>query len=161
MGHNCSDLGLGDSPLGITVAHRTYIGIAPKQLYATLTSGQGWEKWFASEASIGNGPGDHIHFKWQDFGADHYTAEDYGRVVALDHPHHFSFTWHPGSNETVVSLRFEPRGDGCILSVMETGYSDVVEDRAVALQVASGWGEALTLLKFFVERDLTYGPVPK
>lgn len=161
MSHNGDSGEAADMPAGIRVSHKAFIRTKPRELYARLTSGCGWEKWFASKASIGGNPGDPIYFQWKDFGADHYTAEDHGRVVTLDHPRRFSFTWHPGQKETLVCFRFEPRGDGCMLSVIETGYADSTEDLTVALQVATGWGEALTLLKFFVEQDLTYGPVPR
>lgn len=144
----------------VSVEHSTFIRARPENLYGRLTSGSGWEKWFATEASIGNELGEPIFFRWENFGGSRYTAEDRGHVIALDKGRSFSFTWHPGEVETLVSFNFEPLGDGCMVSVKETGYSNSEDDVVTALSVASGWGEALTLLKFFVEHEIVYGPVP-
>ncbi|MBZ9803459.1 SRPBCC family protein [Mesorhizobium sp. ES1-6] len=144
----------------LAVEHRTFIRSTPEDLYARLTSGSGWEGWFATEASIGDKIGSPVYFRWQNFGADRYSAEDYGHVATLDDGRSFAFTWHPGSTETLVSFTFEQFGNGCMLIVKETGYSGAERDIATALSVASGWGEALTLFKFFVEHNLLYGPVP-
>lgn len=142
------------------VYHKTYILASPEELYRRLTSGVGWERWFASRAEVGENVGQAIYFRWDDFGPDHYTAEDHGRVLQLEKNRLFSFSWHPGDFETAVIFEFQPHHEGCFLSVLEKGYRFVSNDMKLALQVAAGWGEALTLFKFFVEHDLVYGRVP-
>lgn len=146
--------------MSIEVEHKTFIQSTPSNIYDRLTSGTGWERWFATEAAIGDRPGSQVYFRWQNFGANRYSAEDHGRIVTLEKGKTFAFTWHPGMMETLVSFTFEKLGDGCMLTVKETGYSNEEKDVSIAISVASGWGEALTLLKFFVEHHLIYGTVP-
>ena len=143
--------------MSIVVSHHTFINEPHSKLYSRLISGDGWEKWFASEAIIGGQVGDEVSFQWENFGADNYTASDMGKIVSLNENSLFAFTWHPGANETLVSLQFRSSKNGCFLSVEETGYSNTAEDLDVALKVASGWGEALTLLKMYVEHGILYG----
>lgn len=146
---------------GIVVSHRTFINATPEKLFAMLTSGAGWERWFASTATVDPRVGGAIHFEWKNFGPDHYCAHDGGTVKTYEENVRFDFTWVPGAHETLVSIAFSPRGDGCLLSVTETGYDrSEDEDVEVALHVACGWGEALTLLKFYVEHGTIYGLVP-
>jgi uncharacterized protein YndB with AHSA1/START domain len=143
------------------ISHRTYVNLGVKELYRKLTSGCGWEGWFATTARVAQRVGEPVYFRWENFGADRYCAEDHGEVLLLEEGKVFSFNWHPGEKSTEVSLRFEPLGEGCLLTVEERGHSFSNEaDANVALSVATGWGEALTLLKFHTEHGLTYGTVP-
>ena len=144
---------------GIEVKHRTFIEAPPERLFALLTSGAGWEGWFASTALVEPREGGVMRLEWRDFGPDHYCTSDGGHVVRYEPDRLFAFTWTPGEHETTVTLGFEPRGDGCMLSVHESGHTQ--EEVGIALQVATGWGEALTLFKFYVEHGLVYGKVPR
>jgi hypothetical protein len=58
-----------------------------------------------------------------------------------------------------VSFTLEPFKSGTILTVIETGYSNSERDVRACLGCATGWGEALTLLKFFIEHGITYGEI--
>jgi uncharacterized protein YndB with AHSA1/START domain len=130
-------------------------------VFDILTTPEGWNGWFTTKATFNAVPGGEVKFAWRDFGADHYTADDFGRVVSIQEDRELSFTWHPGEHETVVVFQLEPRGEGCMLSVQESGYKFEPTDVSVALQVATGWGEAITLLKFYAETGKVYGPVPR
>ncbi len=46
--------------------------------------------------------------------------------------------------------------EGTVVSVKEHGYQDSTEGHVRCLECATGWGEALTLLKFYVEHGLRY-----
>lgn len=64
-----------------------------------------------------------------------------------------------GDSITNVSFTLEPFKSGTILTVIETGYSNSERDVRACLGCATGWGEALTLLKFFIEHGITYGEI--
>jgi uncharacterized protein YndB with AHSA1/START domain len=145
----------------LAVQHRAFINAPVATIFRLLTTAEGWCGWFTSQAVVEPRAGGRIRFEWSDFGPDHYTATDEGRVVEVLENRRFSFTWSPAQHETLVAFSLEPRGDGCMLSVEESGYHAAGEDVAVALSVATGWGEALTLLKFYAEHGLRYGSVPR
>ena len=145
----------------LTVKHRPYINVSVSKVFQLLTSDEGWTKWFTYRARIEPRPGGALRLEWVDFGPDHATLSDGGHVVEIIPDRLLSFTWHPGTHETLVTINFEPRGPGCILNLEESGYRFDEGDVEVALNVAAGWGEALTLLKFYLESGLTYGPVPR
>ena len=57
---------------------------------------------------------------------------------------------------TRVELNLEASGDGTIVRVKEDGYPNSEAGLAACLDCAAGWGEAMTLLKFYLEHGLTY-----
>lgn len=142
------------------VKHRVYVNVPVSRAYALLTSGDGWSRWFTHHAKVEPRPGGQVAFEWVGFGADHVTVSDRGRVTEADENRRFAFTWHPADHPTTVRLTFEKRGDGCVIDLEETGYRFEPQDVAVALDVAAGWGEALTLFKVYAEHGITYGAVP-
>jgi hypothetical protein len=44
--------------------------------------------------------------------------------------------------------------------LVEQGYKQTTSSLQACLGCATGWGEALTLLKFYLEHGITYGTVP-
>ena len=63
---------------------------------------------------------------------------------------------HPRLTFTIISL--EKLGTGTLVRLEEFGY--LMDDLEISLGCAAGWGEALTLLKFFLEGGHVYGEVP-
>ena len=57
---------------------------------------------------------------------------------------------------TSVEVDLERVPDGTVIRLREHGYQDTPSGRLACLNCAAGWGEALTLLKFFVEHGLRY-----
>ena len=51
---------------------------------------------------------------------------------------------------------FEEVEGGTVVKLKEYGYEDTEEGHRRCLECATGWGEALTLLKFYVEHGITY-----
>jgi uncharacterized protein YndB with AHSA1/START domain len=70
------------------------------------------------------------------------------------------FQWTPGDSTTTVAFDLEPRKDGTVLTVTERGHTTSRRDLEALVECAAGWGEALTLLKVYLEEGLTYGEVP-
>jgi uncharacterized protein YndB with AHSA1/START domain len=142
------------------VKHRVYIAAPVSKVFSLLASGDGWTRWFTQNAYVEPKPGGTIRFEWREFGADRITVNDEGHVVEVIKDKTFAFTWQPGKHPTTVTLRFEPRGNGCIIDVQEAGYELDRDDVEAALAEAAGWGEAMTLFKFYVEHGLTCATVP-
>jgi uncharacterized protein YndB with AHSA1/START domain len=89
-------------------------------------------------------------------GPAHTNAEDGGPIIEALPNQRFVFQWQPGESPSTVAFELEPRGAGTVVYVTESGYSSWIG----LIGCATGWGEALTLLKFYLEYGLTYGAVP-
>ena len=142
------------------IVHSTYIAVAPDEVYKTLTSGEAWDAWFTEGATVDARKGGSIQFRWKDFGAERWTTEDGGPVLQAIPNSKFSFQWSPGQNPTTVCITLHAQGPGTLVKLVESGYSCEDQDLKVFVGCATGWGEALTLLKFYLEHGVTYGSVP-
>ncbi|HLE50978.1 MAG TPA: SRPBCC domain-containing protein, partial [Anaerolineales bacterium] len=73
-------------------------------------------------------------------------------------PERFVFQWYPDnpSYPTTVEVDFQPTAGGTIIRLREHGYHDTPTGRKALINCATGWGEALTLLKFYVEHGIRY-----
>jgi uncharacterized protein YndB with AHSA1/START domain len=142
------------------ISYSAYIGVAPDVLYTTLTTGAGWDAWFTTRATVDASPGGSYEFYWEDWAAERETVTLAGPVVEAEPNRLFSFRWKSGESQTTVRFELEARGDGTIVRLTESGYSVSDADLAACLSCACGWGEALTLLKFYLEHGITYGAVP-
>ncbi|HEX6718365.1 MAG TPA: SRPBCC domain-containing protein [Pyrinomonadaceae bacterium] len=145
---------------GPTIHHCTYIETPVSRVYETLTTSIGWDGWFTQGATVDLRPGGHIQFRWNNFGGGRWTTEDGGAVVDVELDTTFSFQWSPAGHPTTVTFTLKSLGLGTLVTLRETGYGSNIEDLNVALACAVGWGEALTLLKFYLEHGITYGQVP-
>jgi uncharacterized protein YndB with AHSA1/START domain len=86
------------------------------------------------------------------------------RVVAMEEPSLFSFTWHPyavdpdkdysGETPTLVEFRLEPIADGTRLVVTESGFDSVpAERRDEAMRMnEGGWTQQIENIRAHVER---------
>ena len=92
------------------------------------------------------------HLKWE------------ARVVAMEAPRLFAFTWHPyavdpdkdysADPQTRVEFRLEPTGEGTNLTVTESGFESLpAERRDEALRMnTGGWETQVKNVKAHVER---------
>ena len=92
------------------------------------------------------------HLKWE------------ARVVAMEAPHLFAFTWHPYAVDpdrdysaeppTRVEFRLEPAGEGTRLTVVESGFDSIpAERREEALRMnTGGWEQQVKNVKAHAER---------
>lgn len=143
------------------IHYNTYIGVSPQQVYDTLTSAEAWDAWFTQGMEIDPRPGGRIRFRWENFKVDRYTSVADGPVLEADPAHRFVFQWTAGDTPTTIEFELEPLGPGTVLTVTESGHTSSPKDLAALVEWASGWGEAITLLKVFQEHNITYGPVPE
>jgi uncharacterized protein YndB with AHSA1/START domain len=163
-----------------TIRWMTYMNVAVDRVFATLTTAEGWDAWFTRGATLEPRVGGHITLRWTDaerihdrvtlWGPVHTGLEIGGPVVAIEPAARFAFEWTTAGHPTTVDFRLEPRADGTIVTITESGYTEAdlspsgiagsIDNRSPFAMCASGWGEALTLLKFYLEHGVTYGSVP-
>jgi uncharacterized protein YndB with AHSA1/START domain len=142
------------------IEHMTYIAVSPEVVYQTITTAEGWDSWFTNGTTIEPKPGGQIQLRWENFGAGRWTTEDGGSVLNALPNRRFVFQWTPGKSTTTVSFTLEAIGEGTLLKLVESGYSLSEQDLAAFVGCAAGWGEALTLLKYYLEHGVRYGKVP-
>jgi uncharacterized protein YndB with AHSA1/START domain len=157
-----------------------YIEAPIERVYRTLTTAEGWDAWFTNGTSLDARLGGQLLLRWKDaertrhrvtlWGPVHTGMEVGGPVVAVERNQRFAYEWTTAGHPTTVDFRLAKRGTGTVLTVTESGYvgddlgaTGVVgqmDNRSPFAMCASGWGEALTLLKFYLEHGATYGPIP-
>lgn len=72
-------------------------------------------------------------------------------------PRRFAWRWTgAGGYETTVEVTLRAKGRGTAVLVEEIGWPDTPNARPHVLTAAAAWGEAVTLLKFYVEHELRY-----
>jgi uncharacterized protein YndB with AHSA1/START domain len=73
-------------------------------------------------------------------------------------PEHFIFQWKADSlsYDTTVEIYFEPVEEGTVVSLSEYGFEDSPTGLKDMLNRASGWAQALTLMKFYLEHGVIY-----
>lgn len=140
------------------IEHAVFIAAPPEKVYEAMTTAEGLDGWFTSGAVVGAWPNGRILFRWKEWGPDHFTGEDGGPVLEAQRPSRFVFQWRPDqpAYATTVEMDFEARAHGTVLRLREHGYEDTPSGRRKMLECACGWGEALTLLKFYVEHGIRY-----
>ena len=145
-------------PGDLEIRHATFIRSDPDKVYDALATAEGLDAWFTEGAEVDPRPGGEIHFRWRDWGPDKVTGEDGGPVLEAIRPQRFVFQWHPESESyaTTVAVDFIPVEDGTTVRLLETGYQDTPSSRECLMDCAAGWGEALTLLKVYVEHGIRY-----
>lgn len=139
------------------IRHSTWIRSSPTDIYRALTTPEGLDSWF-TKSTVNPVPGGEIRFHWVDWGPDHITTEDGGPVLEAIPSERFVFQWHPDTPDyaTTVEIMIEPSEDGTIVSLREYGFADTPSASLAMINCATGWGEALTLLKFYLEHGIHY-----
>jgi len=145
-------------PLEMDIRWSTLVRADPGRVYDALTTAGGLDNWFTHGASVDARPGGEIHFRWVNWGPDRTTAEDGGPVLEARRPERFVFHWSPDnpSYATTVEIDIYPIEGATRVDLHESGYQDTPSGRAALANCASGWGEALTLMKFYLEHGVRY-----
>ena len=137
---------------GVEAKHREWIRAPREKVYDAFATTEGLNAWFTQGGSVDARPGGAMRFKWVDWGPDKGNYDAPGRVVEAKRPERFVFRWgQEGKDATTVELTFEERDGGTLVQVREYGFVKL----DTALGNSSGWGEALTLVKFWVEHGIT------
>jgi uncharacterized protein YndB with AHSA1/START domain len=145
-----------------SIVANTYINAPVEKVFTCLTTASGWNSWFTTESILEPKIGGKIKFVWRNWGVNHVNHEDGGEIFEFELNKQFVFTWHTSTTPTKVTFTLEPRGKGTILTVCDAGYAfEELEKFCGFLDCSVGWGEAITLLKMYLEHGVQYGLVPK
>lgn len=137
------------------ILHAVLIHANPEKVFDAMTTAEGLDGWFTKGSSVDRRPGGQIIFKWVDWGPDKVNNEAKCPIIEVKIPERFVFKWWD-DYYTTVELDFEEVEEGTKVTVREYGYQNTKEGRRRCLECATGWGEALTLVKFYVEHNLRY-----
>ena len=142
------------------IVQRSFINAPPEQVWSSLTTAAGWDAWFTQGMAMDCRVGGEVRFRWEGFAGQAGVVEDGGPILDVVPGVRLVFQWRPAGHPTTVALEIRPRGRGTQLVVTENGHENTEAGLRAYVDCATGWGEALTLLKFHLEHGLTYGPVP-
>ncbi len=140
------------------IRQNTLVRASPEEVYNAFFTAEGINSWFTHRSEIDAQPGGKIVFRWKNWGPDKYTNDAEGTVLEANRPKRFVFQWSPDTPTyvTTIEVNFEPDTKGTIVRLREYGYRNTPSGRAAMLECAAGWGEALTLLKYYVEHKIVY-----
>lgn len=147
----------------VPICQKTLIFATPERIYDTITTGAGWNAFFTFDSEVDPRPGGRMVFRWKDWGPQNFTVNAECKVHRAERPGLFAFEWYPvgRENPTTITFVMEPHPEGTVVTVTEEGYPDTKDARAMMMECATGWGEAITLLKFYLEHGVTYNQARK
>ena len=137
------------------ILHKVLIRAERDKVFDAMTTGHGLDQWFTKGSSVDRRPGGVLMFRWKDWGPDKHTGEAKCPIVDVIVPEKFVFKWWE-DHYTTVEMNFEETSEGTLVKLKEYGYEDSKEGHRRMIECATGWGEALTLLKFYCEHGVTY-----
>ena len=139
------------------IEYKTYINAPIEKVFETITTAKGWDAWFTCGTLL-DLESKELIFKWKDFGADKINTSDTGEIRELINNEKFSFSWHSSvfSQPTIVTFNLRPKGNGTILVIEDKGYPRDEKGESWFMDCACGWGEAITLLKVYLETGYRY-----
>ncbi len=153
-----------DNLIDDEIRYSTLVRAPIEKVYDGIATAAGLDGWFTNGASVDARPGGEIVSRWEQFGADKVSAIERGRVLEAQRPRRFVFKWHPSDNPdwmSTVEIIFEPQEGGVLIRLREYGYPDTAEGLRAMLNCAAGWGEALTLWKFYLEHGIRFDSITR
>jgi uncharacterized protein YndB with AHSA1/START domain len=138
------------------IRHAVLVRAPRDRVYDAFTQARELDAWFTTGAEVDPRPGGELVWRWDRWGPDEVTDEDRGPVLEADRSARYVFRWQEKLGGTIVEVDFEEHPEGTVVRLHEHGYPWTPEGRAGLLDCAAGWGEALTLLKVYVEHGARY-----
>jgi uncharacterized protein YndB with AHSA1/START domain len=138
-----------------SIKHIAIINAPIGKVYETLATGKGWDGWF-TDGAIVDLETKRIQLVWTMNGPYKANGTETGPIVSAIPDKEFSFIWHEGKHNTTVTFTLEPKDNKTQITVIETGYLLTDEGMWQLLDCAIGWGEAITLMKFYLEHGIRY-----
>ena len=134
----------------------TIVRAEPSKVFDAIATAEGLDGWFTSGTALEAKPGGSLVFRWVDWGLEKFTGEMAGDVVETHRPDRFVFRWpvDSGGYMTTVNITIEASEEGSIIRLVEGVYEAGEVGNQDMLNRASGWAQALTLMKFWVEHGL-------
>jgi len=142
---------MSEKRLDLEVKQKMFIRAPREKVYDALATAEGLDGWFTRGAQVDARPGGAMLFRWVDWGAEKDINETApGRVIEAKRPERFVYEWGAPGEESTVEILLEEREGGTLVLLREYGFRKI--DQVIGN--AGGWGEALTLAKFWVEHGL-------
>lgn len=123
-------------------------------VWEALTSAEELTKWFGDSAQVDLRPGGAASFGWSEYGAVAKAI-----VLAVERPHRFAYRWAAveatdldETNSTVVEFELAETPDGTLVKLIESGFSSLPHDVALASlkENTSGWEVELEHLRVYL-----------
>lgn len=136
------------------VEARILVRSDPARVWEALATGEGLDAWFTTGARLEARPGGLLSCRWERWGPDEFTGTFDGEVLEAVPPRRLVFRWAVDTRtcDTVVEFDLAPRGDATVVDLVEHGFEEGPAGLREMLRHSAGWGEALALLKLFLER---------
>lgn len=130
---------------------------APREkVFNGLATAKGLDDWFTTGSAIDReGPGGTLTLRWKDWGVDKFSDYLECPIIEYSFPESFSFKWWP-DHYTTVRFKLVETYEGTVVSLSENGYARTNEGIRRCIDCSVGWGEALTLLKVYLEHGISY-----
>jgi len=135
----------------------TIVRAEPERVFDAIATADGLDAWFTSGTTLEAKAGGALIFRWVDWGLEKFTGEMAGNVIESNRPGKFVFRWPVDSDGymTTVTITIEATEEGSIVRLVEGEYEKGEVGNQDMLNRASGWAQALTLMKFRVEHGVT------
>ena len=140
-----------------SVSHATLIAAPPATVWSALTDARAFGTWFrvALDGPFRVGERTAGRITWPGYEGAPFLA----RVEVMEPPSRFVFLWphgqadQPGVPWTKVAFTLTPEGHGTRLSVTESGFDALPEDRRDAARSGNdeGWRLQMENIRDFVE----------
>jgi uncharacterized protein YndB with AHSA1/START domain len=141
----------------VDIVQATFVRGEPERVFDAFATAGGLDAWFTSGTTLDPRPGGAFLWRWRAWGPDKVTTEAQAKVREFRRPERFVFDWDSGNPKpTRVEITFERAEGGTVVRLRESGYDDSPRGRRAIVNCSGGWGEALTLAKFYVEHGLHY-----
>jgi uncharacterized protein YndB with AHSA1/START domain len=141
------------------IRHSVFIRAPRPKVWAALTTAQALDAWWGTSGSeIDLRPGGKLTLRWRGWGPERDINADRDCVVVeVLPPKRLVFRWGETADAmTTVEFDLEERTDGTLLRLWEHGFAPTTKGRKSFEGNSLGWGEAATLIKFYVEHDVRY-----
>jgi uncharacterized protein YndB with AHSA1/START domain len=141
------------------IRHSVFIRAPRAKVWAALTTAQALDAWWGTRGSeIDLRPGGKLTLRWRGWGPERDINTDREcDVVEVLPPKRFVFRWgETPAMMTTVEFDLEERADGTLLRLREHGFAPTAKGRKSFEGNSLGWGEASTLIKFYVEHGVRY-----
>jgi uncharacterized protein YndB with AHSA1/START domain len=137
------------------IKHKTAIKAPIVDVFDCIASAEGLDKWF-TKGTIFDLENKKIKFVWKDWGVDKVNNTSDGIIIEYDRPRRYVFSWWVDTYDSIIEIDFKEVDNVTIVELKESGYPDTKDGRAALMECATGWGEALTLVKFYLEYGVVY-----
>jgi uncharacterized protein YndB with AHSA1/START domain len=144
---------------GPEIRHSVFIRAPREKVWAACTTAEGLDGWWGTRGSeVDLRPGGKITLRWRDWGAEKDINCDGDGIVDEVIPlERLVYRWGESPDTmTTVEFDLEEREGGTLLRVREYGFAPTQKGRKSFEGNSIGWGEAATLVKFYVEHGVSY-----